>query len=147
MKTSGFTLIELIIIMMIVSVLAIAAIPRLLGTQTFDARSFHDQTVAALRYAQKAAIAQRRTVCVTAGTGSITLTIASAAGSSTCDTSLAGPTGSSPFAINAPSGVSYSAAASFSFSSLGQPSGSTKIFQVNGVADSITVEQETGYVH
>lgn len=147
MKVSGFTLIELIVIMMIVGILAVAAIPRLLDTQTFDARGFHDQTLAALRYAQKSAIAQRRTVCAASTSNSVTLTLASVAGSTTCDTNLASPAGSSPFTVTAPSGVTFSSYdSSFYFTALGQASESP-IFQVSGVSQSITVEQETGYVH
>ncbi len=63
MKNSGFTLVELIVVMIIIGVLAVAALPRFFDRQTFDARGFADATQAMLRYAQKAAIAQRRNVC------------------------------------------------------------------------------------
>jgi prepilin-type N-terminal cleavage/methylation domain len=145
MKASGFTLLELIVIIAIVGILAVVALPRL-QDEGFKQRAFHDQTLAALRYAQKAAVAQRRTVCVTANASSIALTIASAAGSAVCDTNLAGPGGGSPFTVSAPSGVNYSAFASFTFGSLGQPSAAQN-FQVSGMPTSITVEAETGYVH
>lgn len=144
-KTAGFTLLELIVIIAIVGILAVVALPRF-QDDGFKQRAFHDQTLAALRYAQKAAIAQRRTVCVTTASDSLTLTIANTAGSATCNTSLAGPSGPSPFIVSAPSGVSYAAASGFSFNALGQPSAG-QTFQVSGLSDSITVEAETGYVH
>lgn len=145
-KPSGFTLVELIVVMVIISILAVFVIPRL-QDQTFKDRGFHDETLAALRYAQKAAIAQRRTVCVAFGPSSVTLTLASTAGSSTCHIDLAGPTGDSPFAVTAPAGVTFSATpANFSFHALGNASAGQTL-QVSGAADSITVEQETGYVH
>jgi MSHA pilin protein MshC len=145
-RTSGFTLLELIVIIGIIGILAVVALPRLQQDEGFKQRAFHDQTLAALRYAQKAAIAQRRTVCVTAGASGLTLSIASAAGSASCNTSLAGPGGGSPYALTAPAGVSYAAAASFSFNALGQP-GAAQTFQVDGMAEIITVEAGTGYVH
>lgn len=147
MKASGFTLIELVVVMIIIGVLAVAAIPRLLDSRTFDNRGFNDQTLSALRYAHKAAIAQRRTVCVSFSVSSITFTMASVAGSSTCDTNLAGPAGDSPFQVTASSGVTYTASPSnFRFNGAGQASvGQT--LQVSGQTNSITIEQETGYVH
>lgn len=145
-RASGFTLLELIVIIAIIGILAVVALPRLQQDEGFKQRALHDETLAALRYAQKAAIAQRRTVCVTASASGLALTIASTAGAATCNTNLASPGGGSPFTVSAPSGVSYSAAASFSFNSLGQPS-AAQTFQVNGLADSITVEAGTGYVH
>ena len=147
MKASGFTLVELVVVMIIIGALAVAAIPRLLDSQTFDSRGFNDQTLAALRYAHKAAIAQRRTVCVSFSASSVTLTMASVAGSSTCDTNLAGPAGGSPFQVSASPGVTYTASPSnFVFNGAGQASlGQT--LQVSGVSNTITVEQDTGYVH
>jgi MSHA pilin protein MshC len=60
----GFTLIELIMVIVLIGVLAVFAAPKL-NLSIFNERGFHDETLAYLRYAQKTAIAQRRTVCVT----------------------------------------------------------------------------------
>lgn len=143
----GFTLPELIMVIAIIGILAMVAIPRLQTTE-FDARGFRDQTLAALRYAQKAAIAQRRNVCATFAAGSVTLTVASASGdASPCDTPLSSPGGTSPYAITAAAGVSYVATpTNFSFNALGSPT-TAQTIQVSGIAETITVESETGYVH
>ena len=144
----GFTLAELVMVLVIVSVLAVAAISRFFDRQTFESRGFYDETLAALRYAQKTAIAQRRNVCVAFSTGSATLTIASASGiAAPCNTDLTGPTGTTPFVVTARSGVTFAALpTNFQFSALGQASLS-QTMQVVGATGNIVVEKETGYVH
>ncbi|TFW10297.1 prepilin-type N-terminal cleavage/methylation domain-containing protein [Oxalobacteraceae bacterium OM1] len=157
MNSRGFTLIELIMVMLLTGILAVVALPRLFDRNTFDTRGFHDEVLAALRYAQKTAIAQRRDVCVAFTSNSVTLTIATAPSPATCGTAvasdsmnLAGPTGTSPYKVSGKtSSVLFVATPSgFKFNALGQPSpNSRQSMQVSGAANSITVEQETGYVH
>lgn len=148
LANSGFTLIELVVVLILTGILAVAVLPRFVGSQAIDDRGFHDSTLAALRYAQKAAIAQRHTVCVTFTSTSVTATVASAAPpSTTCDTNLNGPNGTSPYTVTARGSSAYTGTpTSFSFSALGQASLSQTI-QVANVASSITVEAATGYVH
>lgn len=150
----GFTLIELIMVIVLLGVLAVFAAPRIFNSDDFNARGFHDETLAFLRYAQKTAIAQRRTVCVAFTTNSATLNIASAAATTTCNTALRGPKGDSPGAITAKTGVGYSVAPTdFNFDGLGQPVNAagapvaSQTIQVSNAAKPITVETATGYVH
>lgn len=161
----GFTLIELVMVIVMMGVLAIYAAPRMFNSGDFYARGFHDETLAFLRYAQKTAIAQRRTVCVTfsaTAPATATLSVASAPATSTCDRALSGPnknctdgtpTGSKG-CITARTGVTYSSTpTNFNFDGLGQPitslgaSVATQTIQVSNAAKSITVETATGYVH
>lgn len=133
-------------VLVLVGVLAVYAAPRLFNSAEFNARGFHDETLAFLRYAQKTAIAQRRTVCITFTIGSATLKVDND-GSAGCEANLAGPKGDSPGTITARSGVIYSSLpAAVSFDALGQPA-ATQTIQVQGVGRSITVEAGTGYVH
>ncbi len=142
----GFTLIELVMVIFLVGVLAIFAAPRLFDSAAFNARGFHDETLALLRYAQKTAIAQRRTVCVAFTLSSATLKVDND-GSAGCEANLAGPRGDSPGTITARGDVNYgSLPTAISFDALGQPT-ATQTIQVQGAGRSITVEAGTGYVH
>jgi MSHA pilin protein MshC len=149
----GFTLIELIMVIILIGILAVVAVPRL-NTTDFQARGFHDETLALLRYAQKTAIAQRRTVCVTFASDSVTLTIADAPATADCaGKALTGPRGESPATVTASTNIAYTggtAPTAFTFDGLGQPSAGQTIKVANNSVDispTITVEADTGYVH
>ena len=146
-RSDGFTLVELITTLLLIGVLAMVVAPRLSSLSVFEARGFHDETLALLRYAQKSAVAQRRQVCVAFSATGATVSIASVSGSSTCDTDLSSPSGPPPFQVLAPTGIAYSTyPASISFDALGRV-GTQQSIQVSGVSETITVEAETGYVH
>ena len=153
-KSRGFTLIELIMVLVLLGVLAVFAAPKIFSSSDFYARGFHDQTLAMLRYAQKTAIAQRRTVCVTFTANSFTLSIASAPQTFDCSTpaTLTSPT-SAGVTVTGRSGIGYTTTPnSFNFDGLGQPISSLgtsvgQSFSVPGVSKTITVESATGYVH
>lgn len=163
-RQRGFTLIELIMVMVMLGVLAVFAAPRIFSTSDVYARGFHDETLSYLRYAQKAAVAQRRMVCATFDTtstpNSLVLTMENPTPSTAplpnvgCNVNLVGPKGESPARVAAKSGVAYSSATSLFFNGLGQPvSGARAVLTSNTtikiatVSNTITVEAATGYVH
>lgn len=102
-RVRGFTLVELIMVIVLLGVLAAFAAPKIFNVDDFNARGFHDETLGLLRYAQKAAVAQRRTVCVSftaSPRAYAVLSIASSAGTlpstTSCDLSLRGPNKQTP---------------------------------------------------
>jgi MSHA pilin protein MshC len=148
-RTDGFTLVELVAVIIIVAILAVVAIPRMFNPQDFQSRAFYDQTTAALRFAQKAAVAQRRTVCVAFGTASVTFTVASNAGTANCTpgVGLVGPDGKVPYQISATGGIVFAAVpVDFNFNALGQAS-TGQVIQFTGGAPNLTVVQDSGYVY
>lgn len=150
-RQRGFTLVELVMVLVVAAVLAVFAAPRLLGLSDFNARGFHDETAALLRYARKSAIAQRRPVCVVFVAAGASLRIDSdrdtATGTLGCEADLSGPGGDTPAHITARGSVQYATLpATIVFDGLGSPAAGATI-QVTGAARALTVEATTGYVH
>ena len=154
LRQLGFTLIELIMVVIMMGILAVFITPRLLNSDGFNARGFHDETLAFVRYAQKTAIAQRRTVCISFIGDSATLRMASLAANTACDSALQGPKGDRPGTITARPGTSYRVTPTdFNFDGLGQPVNAAgallgrQAIQVRNAENGITVEAVTGYTH
>lgn len=144
----GFTLVELLLVMVIAGILAAVAVPRLTQRGAFDTRGFADQLAATVRFAQKLAIAQRREVYVHLSASGATLCYAAAV---PCANPAPGPGGEKPYVATAPTGVSVaSPVAALGFDAAGRPLNLTARLdiQVNGSgAQVVQVERETGYVH
>lgn len=154
-KITGFTLIELIMVLVITGILAIVALPRFMGRQAFEAQGFYDQTLSMLRYAQKNAIAQGTVTYanVNSATGTVCLTYVADSNCTVTDPNeiVLNPAEQRKFSNVAPSGITIgTSSASFSFSALGKPSPDASV-QLSIVGDgttrTINVERETGYVH
>jgi MSHA pilin protein MshC len=133
-------------VLIIVSVLAVAAMPVLFSRLTFDTRRFADQVRAAMQYAQKVAVAQRRNVCVTVTASSLSLTQGTSAGAA-CSAAVFDVSTGSGFVLNTPSSVSFGAAVTITFDALGKPvSGAATVTVAGDQSIPINVEAETGYV-
>ena len=150
---NGFTLIELIAMIVIIGVLAVVVFPKWDGGSGFDERGFRDRVVAGLRYAQKSAIAARRTVCASFASPPASVsfrisTLPPVAADCTTGAALIGPEGSA-LVVTAPNTVGFAVLpADVVFDAGGRPT-SGAVISVSGLpaALAITVEAETGYVH
>jgi Tfp pilus assembly protein FimT len=144
-------MIELIIVIVIAGIMSFMAIGRLNDTGEVNAHGIAEQIAGSLRFAQEAAIAQRRLmyVNVNAGGGLIDVCLDS---SVVCAQPLKAPgEGTSPLTVQAPAGVALSTnTAQFSFDGLGRPSSSfqilIKLTSSNGQQFKVTVEPDSGYV-
>jgi MSHA pilin protein MshC len=70
---AGFTMIELIVMMVLIGVLGAIGVSRFFDRGAFDAAAYGEQLRAMLRYAQKLAIAQNRNVFVQGGLDGVAL--------------------------------------------------------------------------
>lgn len=145
-RKSGFTVVELVVIIVIAGILATAAAPLFFDLSTYNNRGFADQVISTLRYAQKAAVAQHQYVCIAFTSNSVTLTTGA---TSACGTPLTSPTGQAPFSISSANASFAATPAGYYYNWLGQPSfsGTPLSISINGYATAIAVEAETGYVH
>lgn len=157
-------MVELVITLIIIGILAALVIPRFFGTHGFEERGLYDETMAALRYAQKTSIASRRMVCVNFTAQTVSLRIAATTPPATANCSgpgdfdLTGPDGTTPYTVDTTAGgnAKYRNAtvkfkdggfpSALTFDPLGRPNTGATI-EVQNFATAIRVEAETGYVH
>ena len=145
MTQRGISLIEVIVMLLLLGILGVTVLPRFSDKAVLDARGFHDATLAALRHAQKTAIAERRVVCVSFTADSLSLKLATGAGSSVCDADLPLPGQATPL-LQANHAAYVSIPTNFSFNPLGAAS-LAQTLKVSGTGPSIRVEAGTGYAH
>ncbi len=148
MRARGFTLIELITIMILIGIIAAVALPRMSFLSGWNEIGYRDRVKATLEYARKSAVAQRRVVRVTiAGSGlTVEAQQQTPEGEGTAGWLALILPGSSSNAFAAPGGVSLTPANdTVSFSALGQPD-AAKSYTVSGGVGTIIVEAETGHV-
>lgn len=132
----------------IIGILAVVAGPRFISWKGFASRGFYDEAQAVVRYAQKTAIAWRRSIVVC-----VSATEISAISNSDCGApvALTHPTTGAALKSIAPDGVTLSPVGNFSFDGLGRPSGPATITLTSTIADDparqIVVASQTGYVY
>lgn len=147
----GFTLTELLMVVVLVGVLAVAVLPRF-DRQPFDEAAFALELTAALRYAQRLAVASGCPVQAVADAAADTLSLyfpdgsgASCGASAGFTVPVPSPRGGGAYVVAAGNDVDLTTSASFFFDALGRPQPGGVVLAVGG--RSIVVEPQTGYVH
>ena len=118
-------------------------------------RATYDRLLSQVQYARKAAIAQRRTICVHISAAQSQLFYSDAPGTA-CPAAIgvAAPTGEVPFTVPVPSGITVTAV-TFQFDALGRSRSAAGVAFVAPQVVSVTgegalqfsIEHESGYVH
>lgn len=150
----GFTITELVMVMVILGILAAFAIPRFTNQAPFVARGYFDETLAASRFAQKVAIASGcdTRVSITNAAGySLLQRAACTTGGFTL--AVTHPGTGNAFAAAPPAGVVIAPDITFYFDNSGRPrsTATTNLLAAPLVtaigANTLQVEPYTGFVH
>ena len=151
MAARGFTVIELVTVLVIVGALAVFVVPRL-DPEGFDRYGFRQEVLSAARYAQKTAMASGCAVELAVAAAADTVALNYRAGGD--DTNCGGggftdpvpsPHDGSPFVLSAPGGVDITGGGTVVYDGFGDPSNGLTISFATGPA--ITIEPGTGYAH
>lgn len=171
-RARGFTLVELIAVLVLIGILSAVALGRFMERSPFDAVAFNDQATGLLRYAQKMAVAQNRNVFVRVNGGSVALCysagcepgnrVLAPGGANTASEATRAACGDTTWACEAPPAqVRITPAVQFYFDPVGKPFAAadappaivstftplTLTVSAGASVRTITVEMETGYVH
>lgn len=144
---SGFTLVELVTIILLLGILSAVALPRFFNATDFTGRGFYDEVAGAARYAQKLAVASGCDVQFTVVGGSYALNQRQSCvdHTSAFNRPVLQPAGSDPFAGSAPNGVNLTATvANVVFDAEGRATPGGATVTVGG--RDFTIVGESGYV-
>lgn len=173
MKASarGFTMIELVVVIVLMGILGAVASARYFDSARFDAAAYAEQTRSMLRYAQKVAVAQHRNVyviftskrialCFSTACAAADRVLAPAGANSAAAATAASCADPSWFCEGTPASLAYAlqggTPGNFFFDALGQPnampgapsfSGMIVRISGDGLNRDIAVSAETGYVY
>ena len=143
----GFTMVELVIVIVLLGILSVTVLPRLSGSNEFRIVQLRDEVAAALRFAQKTAVSHRRNVCISVAGNVLALQIADAHPANGCNQTLSIPGGAATVSVP---GVSLSVTpAALVIQPSGQVTGNNSQkyeFSIGGGEYKLTLWAETGHV-
>jgi prepilin-type N-terminal cleavage/methylation domain-containing protein len=140
----GYTLVELIVVMLIMAILGAVALPRLTDRTALHERGFRDQLKTMLDHGRKLAMVQQRDVCVLIGPAQAQ-SVYTAAGACSVAAPVAEPSGQAPFVVPVPAGVVPGGAALVRFNLRGQPVPNANL-NISVGSLTLSVSRETGIV-
>ncbi|WP_374360366.1 Tfp pilus assembly protein FimT/FimU [Pseudoduganella danionis] len=170
-RVRGFTMVELVMVIIVLALLGGMAVPRFFERKGFDTAAYSEQLMSMLRYGQKIAIAQGRNVYVRVNSGGIVLAydsgfsnyLVAPGNSNSASASTVALCGSnvSRACEGVPTGVTLTGSSSFYFDPAGTPflvsnipptlnsTFTTLVLALTGAGSTrnVTVAAVTGYVY
>ena len=146
---AGFSLFEFIIVIVLLSILSVFALGGLFDQDEFAARGFFDDTVNALRFAQKLAISTGCEVRVATNVSGYQLLQSSTCTASDFTNPVVNPAnrGNNYANLNIPGGFNLSPTTTVTFNALGIPGGDEIFTLTDGTTSySFNLSGETGLV-
>lgn len=160
-KRSGFTIVELTIVLVIIAIMAAVALPKFFNMLSFTGRFFYDDVLSSVRYAQKYAVATGCNIEVKPnfGTGALILQRAQSCNSGVFNQPVFDPAlNKSSYSRQAPANTSFSSSNAFPiyFDALGRAhatpgndsgvdSGVIGTYTITVQGRTITIIGQTGY--
>lgn len=148
MKTNGFTLVELIVVILLIGILSIFAAPKFVKDNTFKARGTADEIITSIRHAQRLAMTRGEQYKINISPTNYHVR-------KTDNTAVRHPNGESQYLIDTTNGLPTNiiqSTVNVEFNTLGQPVNSAGTLITNDTDISIPpftirIEEETGYAH
>lgn len=132
-------------VMVIIGILAAVVGPRFFDRRVFDERLFYEESLAAVRYGQKLALASGCPIRAEVGAAGYALTYADSCGGLAAGTLVSNPSGGVYQADN-PQGIVVNPALDVTFNALGAAAGGANQVAFSGGAFGLTVHTATGFI-
>ena len=160
---AGFTLIEMVTVMIVVGILAVVVLPRFANLNDFETVGAADQLDTLIHYARETAVAQRRTVYLDFATKppllcpSTSTPVCGAVANCGSTAAISLPASYHQAKTSVTVTDNLATAGQICFDALGRPYDSSGLLtttktvsvedQTGATVKTLTVENETGYVH
>lgn len=139
---SGFTLVELVVVILLVGIISFVAMPRFFKTSGFTERNAAEEILTAFRYAQQLAMSRGGDIQVVVNGNNYRVQEVGPP-----VVIVANPNGSGDYNVNLPGGI-IATNTTITFNNLGRPNPNNRTdIAIAGGAYTVRIEQETGYAH